>query len=189
MTRRATIAVDIQNDYFSGGRFPLEGMEQAAAQARAVLDAARARGDLIVHVRHEFADPSAPFFHPGSEGADINPAAAPQENEIVVTKNRVNAFKDTDLQRILDDNGVTEVVIVGAMSHMCIDATARAASDYGYKTTVVQDACATRDLEYGGMTVPAASVHAAMMSALGFAYATVTDTDSYVGQGTARAAV
>ena len=66
--------------------------------------------------------------------------------------------------------------------------TARAASDYGYKTTVVQDACATRDLEYGGTTVPAASVHAAMMSALGFAYATVTDTDSYVRQAAPGAA-
>lgn len=180
MTRRATIAVDIQNDYFSGGRFPLEGMEQAAAQARAVLDAARARGDLIVHVRHEFADPSAPFFHPGSEGADINPAAAPQENEIVVTKNRVNAFKDTDLQRILDDNGVTEVVIVGAMSHMCIDAATRAASDLGYRTTVISDACATRDLEFQGTVVPAAQVHAAMMSGLAFGYATVTDAKDWI---------
>ena len=63
-----------------------------------------------------------------------------------------------------------------------VDATARAASDYGYRTTVVQDACATRDLEHEGVTVPAASVHAAMMSALGFAYATITDTDSYVQQ-------
>ena len=68
------------------------------------------------------------------------------------------------------------------MSHMCIDATTRASSDFGYKTTVVQDACATRDLEFGGVTVPAASVHAAMMSALGFAYATIVDTEAYIQQ-------
>ena len=146
MTKRATIAVDIQNDYFSGGKFPLDGMDEAAEKARTVLDAARARGDLIVHVRHEFADASAPFFHPGSEGADINPVAAPQGDELVVTKNQVNAFKDTDLDRILKDNGIEQVVIVGAMSHMCIDAATRAASDLGYQTTVIADACATRDL-------------------------------------------
>lgn len=180
MTRRAAIAVDIQNDYFPGGKFPLEGIDQAAANARAVLDAARAQGDLIVHVRHEFADSSAPFFHPGSEGADINPAAAPQGDEIVVTKNNVNAFKDTGLQRILDDNGVTDVVIVGAMSHMCIDAATRAASDLGYRTTVIADACATRDLEFQGTTVPAAQVHAAMMSGLAFGYATVTDARDWI---------
>ena len=180
MTRRATIAVDIQNDYFPGGKFPLEGMDEAAAKARTVLDAARKRGDLIVHVRHEFADASAPFFHPGSEGAQINPAAAPQGDEIVVTKNAVNAFKDTDLQRILDDHGVTEVVIVGAMSHMCIDAATRAASDLGYQTTVIADACATRDLEFQGTIVPAAQVHAAMMSGLAFGYATVTDAKAWI---------
>jgi nicotinamidase-related amidase len=181
MSKRATIAVDIQNDYFPGGKFPLEGMEQAAAKARAVLDAAREHGDLIVHVRHEFADASAPFFHPGSEGADINTAAAPQGDEVVVTKNNVNAFKDTDLQRILDDNGITDVVIVGAMSHMCIDAATRAASDLGYRTTVIADACATRDLEFQGTTVPAAQVHAAMMSGLAFGYATVTDAGDWIG--------
>lgn len=70
--------------------------------------------------------------------------------------------------------------MIGAISHMCIDATTRASSDFGYKTIMVEDACATRDLEYNGVTVPAASVHAAMMSALGFAYATITDTDSYI---------
>ena len=182
MTRRATIAVDIQNDYFPGGKFPLDGMEEAAARARAVLDAARDRGDLIVHVRHEFTDPSAPFFHPGSEGAAINPAAAPRDGEIVVTKNSVNAFKDTDLQRVLDDHGVTDVVIVGAMSHMCIDAATRAASDLGYKTTVIHDACATRDLEFGGRTVPADQVHAAMMSGLAFGYADVVGTEDWVGR-------
>ncbi|TBN36760.1 cysteine hydrolase [Paracoccus subflavus] len=180
MTKRAVVAVDIQNDYFPGGKFPLEGMENAAAKARAVLDAAREGGDLIVHVRHEFADPGAPFFHPGSDGAMINPAAAPRDGEIVVTKTQVNAFRDTDLQAILEKHGVTDVVIVGAMSHMCIDAATRAASDLGYRTTVIADACATRDLEFQGTTVPAAHVHAAMMSGLAFGYATVTDARDWI---------
>ncbi|MDO5612757.1 MAG: cysteine hydrolase family protein [Paracoccus sp. (in: a-proteobacteria)] len=179
MTKRAIIAVDIQNDYFPGGKFPLDGMDAAAANAARVIQAGRDRGDLIVHVRHEFTDPAAPFFHPGSDGAEINPAAAPQGDEAVVTKNSVNAFKDTDLNQILQDNGIAQVVIVGAMSHMCIDAATRAAADLGYATTVIHDACATRDLEFQGTTVPAAQVHAAMMSGLAFGYATVTDTGSF----------
>ena len=65
---------------------------------------------------------------------------------------------------------------------MCIDATTRAASDFGYKATVVHDACATRDLEFGGQVVSAAQVHAAMMSALAFAYAKVETTDAYLGK-------
>ena len=62
---------------------------------------------------------------------------------------------------------------------MCIDVTTRTASEFGYKTTVVHDACATLGLEFRGQTVPAAQVHAALMSALAFAYATIVTTDEY----------
>lgn len=180
MSKRAVVVVDIQNDYFPNGKFELVGIEKAAGNAARVIEAARAKGDRVIHVQHIFPSPDAPFFTPDSAGIEINAAAAPRDGETVVVKNFPNAFLKTDLKAILDADGVEEVVVVGAMSHMCIDATARAASDYGYRTTVVQDACATRDLEFGGVTVPAASVHAALMAALAFAYATVTDTETYV---------
>jgi nicotinamidase-related amidase len=180
MSKRAVVVIDIQNDYFPNGKYELVGIEKAAANAAKIIEDAREKGDRVIHVQHIFPSQDAPFFTPDSEGIEINAAVAPREGEAVVVKNFPNPFLKTDLKDILDKNGIEEVVVVGAMSHMCIDATARAASDYGYKTTVVQDACATRDLEYNGVTVPAASVHAAMMAALGFAYATVMDTDSYV---------
>ncbi|MCS3453771.1 nicotinamidase-related amidase [Bradyrhizobium elkanii] len=63
---------------------------------------------------------------------------------------------------------------------MCIDATSRAAADYGYKTTILHDACATCDLPFGGIIVPAVQVHAAFMAALGLAYGTVTTTSDYL---------
>ena len=180
MSKRAVVVIDIQNDYFPNGKYELVGIEKAAANAAKVIKDAREKGDRVIHVQHIFPSQEAPFFTPDSEGIEINAAVTPREGETVVVKNFPNPFLETNLKDILDKDGIEEVVVVGAMSHMCIDATARAASDYGYKTTVVQDACATRDLEYNGVTVPAAFVHAAMMSALGFAYATVTDTNSYV---------
>ncbi|MTH36108.1 isochorismatase family protein [Paracoccus limosus] len=180
MSKRAIVVVDIQKDYFPSGKFELVGVEQAAANAARVIEAARGKGDRVIHIQHIFPSQDAPFFTPDSEGSEISPVVAPRANETVVVKNYPNSFLKTDLKAILDADGIEEVVVVGAMSHMCIDATTRAASDFGYKTTVVQDACATRDLEFGGVTVPAASVHAAMMSALGFAYATITDTDRWI---------
>ena len=180
MGKRAVIVVDIQNDYFPGGKYTLENIEQAAGKAAEVIGAARGKGDSVIHIQHVFSDPSAPFFTPDSEGARINPLVAPREGEEVVVKNFPNPFLKTDLKARLDEAGIEEVVIVGAMSHMCIDATARAASDFGYKTSVVQDACATRDLEHDGLVVPAAQVHAAMMSALGFAYASIIDARDYI---------
>lgn len=179
MSKRAVVIIDIQNDYFPNGKYELVGIEKAAANAAKVIEAARVKGDRVIHVQHIFPSPDAPFFTPDSAGIEINPAVAPREGEAVVVKNFPNPFLKTNLKEILDAEGIEQVVVVGAMSHMCIDATVRASSDFGYKTTVVQDACATRDLEFSGVTVPAASVHAAMMSALGFAYATITDTADY----------
>lgn len=175
MSKSAVIVVDLQNDYLSSGRWPLVGIDRAVANAAKVIQAARSTGRKVIHVRHEFpAD--GPFFAAGTEGARIIDAVAPAEGETIITKNHPNSFRDTNLKQVLDDGGITDVVIVGAMSHMCIDATARAASDFGYATTTVEDACATRDVEFDGTTVPASDVHAAFMSGLAFAYGQVKVT-------------
>jgi hypothetical protein len=59
----------------------------------------------------------------------------------------------------------------------------RAAADMGYPVTVVHDACATLDLSFGGVSVPAAHVHAAMMAAFEFGYAKVKSTQEYLSAG------
>ncbi len=180
MTATALVLVDFQNDYFDGGVFTLVGTADAAVKARKVLDHFRATGDTIVHIRHHAGEDDATFFVPGTTGAEINTTVAPLVGEAVVTKSNINGFLGTDLKSILDAEGVTNLVIVGAMSHMCIDALARAASDLGYGVTVVHDAVATRDLEFGGRTVLAADVHAAFMAALAFAYANVVSADEFL---------
>lgn len=179
MSKRAVVVVDLQNEYLPGGKLALTGIDQAVANAARVIAHARETGDAVIHVRHEFPDPEVPFFNPGTPGVEIMDAVRPGSGEEVVTKNFPNSFLKTGLREMLDGGGVTDVTVVGAMSHMCIDATVRAASDLGYKVTVVHDACATLDLEFGGATVPAAQVHAAEMAALAFAYATLATTDDY----------
>lgn len=180
MPKRALVLIDVQNDYFPGGKWPLVGMDSAADRAAKVLAAARAKGDLVVHVRHEFPGADAPFFLPGSEGAGIHAKVQAREGEPVVLKHHVNAFRETDLKAILDRHGIEEVVICGAMSHMCVDAGVRAASDLGYRCVVVHDACATRDQEFESKVVPAAEVHAAFMAALQFGYAKLISTEEYL---------
>lgn len=180
LDKKALVVVDIQNDYFPGGRWALCGVEKAAAQAARVIDRFRERGDLVVHIRHEFKDENAPFFRPHSEGAQIHESVENRADEPVVLKHFINSFRETDLKAILDRHGINEVVVVGNMSHMCVDGMTRAAIDFGYKTTVLHDACATLDLAFNGVTVPAAQVHAAFMAALAFGYAPVISTDEYL---------
>jgi nicotinamidase-related amidase len=180
MTDTALVLVDIQKDYFDGGRWTLSKMDQAADNAARILDHARKTGDMIVHIRHEIPSDAAPFFRPGSEGAEIHPDVAPINGEEVILKHKPNSFLNTRLHDTLASHGISNLVLVGAMSQMCIDATARAAADLGYKVTVVHDACAARDAEFDGVAIPAALVHAAFMSGLSGTYATVTDCASHL---------
>ena len=180
MNKRAIIVVDLQNEYLATGKLPLVGIDTALANATRVIAAARAKGELVIHVRHEMAQAGAPVFVPGSDGVQIIPAVAPVEGESVVLKNYPNSFRDTVLQDTLKAGGIEEVVVVGAMSDVCIDATARAAADLGYDLTVVHDACATRDKAFGDSVVPAAQVHATIMSALEFGYGKVTTTADFL---------
>lgn len=178
MSKRAVIVVDIQNEYWPSGKMPLVGIEAAAAKAAKVIEAGRDNGDMVVNIRHEM--PEAPIFTPGTNGVMINEVVQPAEGEATIVKNFPNSFRGTGLKALLDEHGIDEVVVVGAMSHMCIDATVRAASDYGFKTTLIHDACATRDLEFGGTKVPAALVHIAIMSALSTAYGEVIDAETWL---------
>ncbi|MDF0731512.1 cysteine hydrolase family protein [Pseudomonas entomophila] len=182
MSKQALILIDIQNDYFPGGKWTLDHAHAAADNAARLLGAARERGDLVVHVRHEFASADAPFFAPGSEGAAIHAKVTPAAGEPVVLKHQVNAFLGTDLKAILDQQGIQALTITGSMSHMCIDAATRAAADFGYQVSVANDACATLPLDFAGETVPAAQVHSAAMAALAFAYARVESTETLLGE-------
>ncbi len=180
MSKRALVLIDVQNDYFADGKWPLSGMDLAADNAAKLLTAARAAGDFVVHVRHEFPTADAPFFAPNSDGAQIHAKVQSRAGEPVVLKHQVNAFRETDLKAILDRQGIEELVICGAMSHMCVDAGTRAASDLGYRCVVVHDACTTRDQEFNGRVIRASDVHAAFMAALGFGYAKLVSTDEYL---------
>ena len=177
MSKQALIIIDIQNDYFPGGKWTLDGADQAADNAARLLAAARQRGDLVVHVRHEFDSADAPFFAPGSQGSAIHSKVEPAAGEPVVLKHKVNAFLGTDLEHTLDRLGVEALTSVGSMSHMCLDAARRAAADLGYEVTVAHDACATLPLAFDGRQVAAAQVHDSAMAALAFAYAKVVRTD------------
>ncbi|VVN33108.1 Peroxyureidoacrylate/ureidoacrylate amidohydrolase RutB [Pseudomonas fluorescens] len=181
-SKKALVVVDIQNDYFPGGRWALSHVEDAAAQAARVIERFRDRGDLVVHIRHEFKDDNAPFFRPGSEGAQIHESAKNRPEEPVVLKHYINSFRETELKSILDQHGINEIVVVGNMSHMCVDGMTRASVDFGYTTTVLHDACATLDLEFNGVKVPAEHVHAAFMAALSFGYAPVISTSEYLNR-------
>ena len=172
-TSNALILVDIQNDYFTGGLWPVEDMDRVATHAADVLHDARTAGEMVVHIYHEATNDSAPFFRPGTKGAQIHASVAPQEGEAVILKHRPNSFHGTDLHEQLQAAGVGHVTIIGAMTQMCIDATARAARDMGYDVTLVANACGAKALSFNGHHLKAADVQAAFLGPLAMSYAKV----------------
>ena len=176
MADRALIIIDIQNDYFPGGKMELEGADAAAANAARALERFRREQLPIVHVRHLSVRPGSTFFIPGTAGAEIHERVRPHGAERVIEKNFPNSFRATDLERVLKDAGAKELVVAGMMTHMCVDASVRHAADLGYKVTLLGDACATRAQTYAGETVPARQVHAAFLAALNGFYAKVVNT-------------
>lgn len=182
MSKTALIIVDLQNDYFPGGKWELEGTKGAATKSAILLKNFREKRFPVVHIRHEFPTTDAPFFVPDSDGAKVHSSVQEIEGEPVIIKHQINCFKDTNLKVVLDKLDVDSVLICGAMSHMCIDAVTRSAKDFGYNCAVAHDACATLGLEFNGVTVPANHVHAAFMAALSFAYANVASTDELLSE-------
>jgi nicotinamidase-related amidase len=167
----ALLIIDIQDFYFPGGKVPLVEPEAAAKNAGKVLAKFRAEGKAVVHVRHDF-----------EPGGSIHASVAPQEGEKVFTKTEVSCFNGTDVLAYLEELGVENLVIVGMQTHMCLEAATRAAHDLGFTCTVVGDACATRDLQYGDRTVPAADVHASTLATLNRTYAKVVDTETFLSE-------
>jgi len=170
---RALVVVDIQNDYFPGGGNPLDGPEAAAGKASSLLDAFRASGEQIVHVKHVWDAPDALYLRPGTPGGEINDAVKPEPGETVVEKAFPNAFLETPLDTQLKEAGVDTLLVCGMMTSMCVDATVRAAVDLGYEVAVAHDACATMALAFGDRRIAATDVHAAFLAALADGYATV----------------
>ena len=173
----ALLLVDIQNDYFPGGAMELVGSDAAAASAGKLQAQFRASGLPVFNVQHIAKSPTATFFLPGTQGVEIHVSVAPLAGEAVVVKHFPNSFRETGLLELLHSAEVTDLVVVGMMTHMCIDTTVRAANDLGFKVTLVADACATRDLEFQGVTVAAAEVQAAYLAAIDGSFATVVSAE------------
>ncbi|MCL1941684.1 MAG: cysteine hydrolase [Synergistaceae bacterium] len=174
--KQALPIIDVQNDYFEGGRSQLWRASEALANIEKVLAVFRQKGLPVIHIQH-INGPGSSFFLPDTYGVQIHQNLAPLDGEYHLVKHMPSGFLGTNLSALLKDNGITDVVICGMMSHMCIDTTVRACQDFGLNVTLLDDACATKDLKYGGETIPAQTVHKTFMASLNGVFADVMMAD------------
>jgi nicotinamidase-related amidase len=144
MSKPALVVIDVQNDYFEGGAFPLWNAEQALVATEKAIQAARAKDMPVVFVQHVANGPS-PFFNPDTEGVKLHERVrAAVSASPVVTKQHADAFEGTTLHEVLQGLGADELVVCGMMTQNCVTHTAvsRRADDYR-KVTVLTDASTT----------------------------------------------
>jgi nicotinamidase-related amidase len=170
--RSALIPIDVQQAF----DLPASGNPAMEANGLRLLDAWRAAGLPLIHVRHDSIKPDSRFA-PGLPGNALRRGFEPHGDEPLVTKSVNAAFIGTDLDLRLRRLGVEQVVLFGLTTDMCVSTTARVAANLGYRTVVVGDATASFDLiDTDGRAISAAELQRAHLATLHAEFATVATT-------------
>ena len=178
--KEALIIIDVQNDYFEGGKMELKNPLEALENIKRLLVKFRNEKKEIIFIQHIAAREDAGFFLKNTYGTEIHKEITPLISEKTVVKNYPNSFFNTELDEYLKEKGVDTLVITGMMTHMCVDSTTRAAKDLGYKCLLIKDTCTTRDFIFEGKTVTAENIQNSFMAALGYYYADIMNCEEYL---------
>jgi nicotinamidase-related amidase len=171
LAESALVLIDCQNTY-TRGVMELDGVSAALDEVATLLDRARTAGIPVIHVQHDGGAGSP--YDLGDDIGAIVPLVAPRDGEPVVVKQYPDSFVQTDLDERLKAAGVSNLVLTGFMTHMCVNSTARGAFNLGYAPSVVASATATRSLPgVDGAPLPASAVQAASLAALSDLFAIV----------------
>ena len=167
------LIIDAQKEYLSGP-LALTGIESAAANIAQLLAAARAANRPVVHVRH--LGTVGGLFDPQGERGEFIPGLEPEADETLIGKLLPSAFHGTDLEKRLQEIGSLDLIVCGFMSHSSVSTTVRAAKNLGFRCTLVEDACATRDLPYKDGVLSAEQVQQTEMAIMADNFATLAQT-------------
>lgn len=176
---KALLIIDVQNDYFSNGKCELHQPKSALAAIKKLLSYFREQRLPVFYIQH-IADQNAGFFIENTNGSKLHPDIIPLNTEKIIVKHYPDSFLKTSLQNELDKANITELIICGMMSHMCIDTTVRAAASLGYTSTLISDACATKDLTWENEVISAEVVHNVYMASLNHKFASVLNCQEYL---------
>ena len=173
------LIVDAQREY-TDGLLPLTGVQPAVEALAVLLEKARAAGAPVVHVRHQSKGKA---FNPASSGYEIVKELTPRAGETIIDKGLPNSFAGTDLADRLTAIGRKNLLVGGFMTHMCISATVRSATDHGYMCTIAADTVATRDLPdaTGNGTVSADALNKVTLAALSDRFAWIVPSAKQIG--------
>lgn len=179
--KKALIIIDVQNDYFKNGKMSLFEPLKALENINILEKQFKRSSAPIIYIQHVNQDKNAPFFVKDTVGVELHSGLGLNDESMIIVKKYPNSFLETDLKKTLDELNVEELIITGMMTHMCVDSTARASAELGYKTTVISDATATKELIFKEKKVSADDVQTSFLAALEM-FGEVKSTSEYLGR-------
>jgi len=177
--KQALLVIDVQNDYFTGGKLPLSNPDLALSKINQLETLFEERKLPIIYIQHLKQIKPADFFEEGTLGVELHPQLKVQSDSIIIEKSYPNSFYETNLLTTLKTLQVEQLVITGMMTHMCVDSTTRASKELGFNPILISDATATKDLIMYDEKVAAKNVQLSFLAALKN-FADVLTTDDYV---------
>lgn len=143
---KALLVIDLQNDYFPNGHFPLWNAEASLIQIESAIARAKAQAIPVILIQH-IANPAngiSPFFNKDTKGVEIHArilAAAPEAP--IVVKQQADSFLGTNLDQLLKEMGATDLIICGMMTQNCVTHTAISKTAEKYQVRILADCCTT----------------------------------------------
>ena len=175
VNKTAIILIDPQNDFLSEEGKLYSAVEPALAKNEVIkklnylLSASHKANMTVIHIPIVFDKESlekgeelygimAPVaeaggFIRGTKGAAIADVLDKADTDIVIEKNHICAFEETNLEQFLNKKGITTVILCGLLTDVCVEATMRIAYDKGFEVFTVTDATATLGIEKQESTI------------------------------------
>jgi nicotinamidase-related amidase len=175
--RRALLAIDVQNEYFTGA-LPITHPAGHLEQILGAMDAAAGKVPTIV-VQHHFPQADMPFFQKGTAGWELHDEIKSRPHDLLIEKTMPGSFTGTPLEDWLRDREIDTVTIAGYMTHMCCDTTARQAVHRGFKCEFLRDATGTLSLSNEAGDVTAEELHRSILCAQQMLLSEVLDVQAW----------
>jgi nicotinamidase-related amidase len=160
--KRALLVIDVQNEYFTGP-LPITYPAGSLANVLCAMDAASARGVPVVTIQHASPQPDTPVFREGSKEWELHAEVVARPHDVLIHKSLPGSFTGTELEIWLRERGVETVVIVGYMTQMCCDTTARQAMHRGFGVEFLSDGTGTLAIKNDAGEVSDEELHRAIL--------------------------
>ena len=142
----ALLVIDVQNDYFPGGAFPLWNPEATLEATVAAIGRARSRGEPVSSSATRPPRPTARYSGRAPGGAEIHSRIIAAAGDApVVVKRHADSFHRADLARVLTELGATNLRIAGMMTQNCVAFTAVSRDAAPYEVSVLCNCVTTVD--------------------------------------------